>query len=71
MEKDNSHKVVEALLNLYDPLDEVGNAIVKDENLDSSLRENYLHAHSSLLDAIDKILRAYEIQEGVRPQLLN
>lgn len=71
MEQDKRHKVVEALLCLYEPLEEVNKAIVEDASLDSSLKANYLNAHSSLLDAIDKILRAYEKQEKARLQLEN
>lgn len=71
MEKDNSHKVAKALLNLYDPLDEVSQAIAEDTSLDLSLREKFLLAHGLLLDAVDRILKTYTEREGIGQELVN
>lgn len=71
MEQDKSHKVAKALLNLYDPLDEVSKAIAEDTGLDLSLREKFLLAHGLLLDAVDRILKTYTEREGIGQELGN
>lgn len=64
-------RVVESLQKLYEPLDEVGKAIVEETSLDSSIRNGYLIAHSELLNAINKVIHTYEAEEKIGQQLEN